>query len=101
LCPLYLFHDRWHYDLLFGLQSKHDLKDTNQLLYLIRKKPEGIAVIDLKDAYPTVMEDLQVYAICEYLVLFDEFLLHDIHVLIIALVFVHRTLWKELLGLLA
>jgi hypothetical protein len=68
---------------------------------LIRKKPEGIAVIDLKDAYPTVMEDLQVYAICECLILFDEFLLYDIHVLIIALEFIHRTLWKELLGLLA
>lgn len=26
----------------------------------MRKLPEGIAVIDLKDAYPTVMEDLQV-----------------------------------------
>ncbi|CAI0454384.1 unnamed protein product [Linum tenue] len=39
--------------------AKHDLKDKNQLLHLIRKFPEGIAVIDLKDAYPTVMEDLQ------------------------------------------
>ncbi|KAE8125850.1 hypothetical protein FH972_020619 [Carpinus fangiana] len=49
-----------HYDgKHFCYKSKHDLKDTNQLLYLIRKKPEGIAVIDLKDAYPTVMEDLQ------------------------------------------
>ncbi|XP_059443895.1 transcription initiation factor IIE subunit beta-like [Corylus avellana] len=49
-----------HYDgKHFCYKSKHDLKDTNQLLYLIRKKPEGIAVIDLKDAYPSVMEDLQ------------------------------------------
>ena len=42
------------------LQSKHALKDKSELLYLIRKYPEGIAVIDLKDAYPTVIEDLQV-----------------------------------------
>ncbi|GLU17347.1 hypothetical protein SLE2022_337180 [Rubroshorea leprosula] len=49
-----------HYDgKRFSYKSKHDLKDKNQLLYLIRKFPEGIAVIDLKDAYPTVMEDLQ------------------------------------------
>uniref|UniRef100_A0A9I9DDA4 TFA2 Winged helix domain-containing protein n=1 Tax=Cucumis melo TaxID=3656 RepID=A0A9I9DDA4_CUCME len=49
-----------HYDgRRFSYKSKHDLKDKNQLLYLIRKFPEGIAVIDLKDAYPSVMEDLQ------------------------------------------
>ncbi|EPS67610.1 hypothetical protein M569_07158, partial [Genlisea aurea] len=43
----------------FSYKSKHDLKDKSQLLVLIRKFPEGIAVIDLKDAYPSVMEDLQ------------------------------------------
>ncbi|OVA04071.1 Transcription factor TFIIE beta subunit [Macleaya cordata] len=43
----------------FSYKSKHDLKDKSQLLVLIRKFPEGINVIDLKDAYPTVMEDLQ------------------------------------------
>lgn len=43
----------------FSYKSKHDVKDKNQLLVLVRKFPEGIAVIDLKDAYPTVMEDLQ------------------------------------------
>ncbi|KAG2683030.1 hypothetical protein I3843_10G013100 [Carya illinoinensis] len=43
----------------FSYKSKHDLKDKTQLLHLIRKFLEGIAVIDLKDAYPTVMEDLQ------------------------------------------
>ncbi|PIA31446.1 hypothetical protein AQUCO_04900029v1 [Aquilegia coerulea] len=43
----------------FSYKSKHDLKDKNDLLKLIRKFPEGIAVIDLKDAYPTIMEDLQ------------------------------------------
>ncbi|KAG7015180.1 General transcription factor IIE subunit 2, partial [Cucurbita argyrosperma subsp. argyrosperma] len=49
-----------HYDgRRFSYKSKHDLKDKNQLLYLIRKFPEGIAVIDLKDSYPSVMEDLQ------------------------------------------
>ncbi|KAL7138544.1 hypothetical protein ABFS83_10G170900 [Erythranthe nasuta] len=40
-------------------KSKHDLKDKSQLLVLIRKFPEGIAVIDLKDSYPTVLDDLQ------------------------------------------
>ncbi|CAL5361397.1 unnamed protein product [Camellia sinensis] len=50
-----------NYDgMCFAYKSKHALKDKNQLLILIRKFPEGIAVIDLKDAYPTVMEDLQV-----------------------------------------
>ncbi|KAI9117865.1 hypothetical protein K1719_011007 [Acacia pycnantha] len=43
----------------FSYKSKHDLKDKNQLLYLIRKFPEGIPAIDMKDSYPTVMEDLQ------------------------------------------
>lgn len=40
-------------------KSKYGIKDKTELLQLIRKYPEGIAVIDLKDAYPTVMEDLQ------------------------------------------
>ncbi|KAG5228370.1 transcription factor IIE [Salix suchowensis] len=49
-----------HYDgKRFSYKSKHDLKDKSQLLVLIRKFPEGIAVIDLKDAYPNVMDDLQ------------------------------------------
>ncbi|XP_044486564.1 transcription initiation factor IIE subunit beta-like [Mangifera indica] len=49
-----------HYDgRRFSYKSKHDVKDKSELLVLIRKFPEGIAVIDLKDAYPTVMEDLQ------------------------------------------
>ncbi|GER25903.1 transcription initiation factor IIE subunit beta [Striga asiatica] len=43
----------------FSYKSKYSLKDKSQLLVLIRKFPEGIAVVDLKDAYPTVMEDLQ------------------------------------------
>ncbi|XP_037497234.1 general transcription factor IIE subunit 2 [Jatropha curcas] len=43
----------------FSYKSKHDLKDKNQLLSLICKFPEGIATIDLKDAYPAVTEDLQ------------------------------------------
>ncbi|KAF8379457.1 hypothetical protein HHK36_028893 [Tetracentron sinense] len=43
---------------VFDIQA-FDLKDKNQLLVLIRKFPEGIAVFDFKDAYPTVMEDLQ------------------------------------------
>ncbi|KAG9148579.1 hypothetical protein Leryth_018292 [Lithospermum erythrorhizon] len=49
-----------HYDgKRFSYKSKHALKNKDQLLILIRKFPEGIAVIDFKDAYPTVMDDLQ------------------------------------------
>ncbi|CDP09781.1 unnamed protein product [Coffea canephora] len=49
-----------HYDgERFSYKSKHDLRNKDQLLVLVRKFPEGIAVIDLKDAYTTVMEDLQ------------------------------------------
>lgn len=42
-------------------QSKHNVKDKSQLLELIRKFPEGIAVVDLKDSYPSVMNDLPVW----------------------------------------
>jgi transcription initiation factor TFIIE subunit beta len=50
-----------HIDLVFVLmQSKHDLNGKDQLLYLIRKYPEGLPVVEVKDAYPTVLEDLQV-----------------------------------------
>ncbi|KAG5040688.1 hypothetical protein JHK85_013164 [Glycine max] len=49
-------------DLL--LESKYGIKDKTELLQLVRKYPEGLAVIDLKDAYPTVMEDLQTLAAC-------------------------------------
>ena len=45
------------------MQSKHDLKGKDQLLVLIRKFAEGLAVMEIKDAYPTVMEDLQVMLI--------------------------------------
>ena len=49
------------YNFSFNLvQSKHDLKGKDQLLSLIRKFPEGLPVVDVKDAYPSVMEDLQV-----------------------------------------
>lgn len=43
----------------FSYKSKHDLKGKDNLLTLIRKFPEGLPVIDVKDAYPTVMDDLQ------------------------------------------
>lgn len=45
--------------LLYFLQRKHDLKGKAELLSLIRKFPDGIAVVDVKDAYPTIMEDLK------------------------------------------
>lgn len=43
----------------FSYKSKYDLKGKDQLLSLIRKFPEGLAVVDVKDAYPSVMEDIQ------------------------------------------
>ncbi|KAL9238698.1 hypothetical protein vseg_013087 [Gypsophila vaccaria] len=43
----------------FSYKAKHEVKNKEQLLVLIRKFPEGMPVIDLKDAYPNVMEDLQ------------------------------------------
>ncbi|XP_004294670.1 PREDICTED: uncharacterized protein LOC101299939 [Fragaria vesca subsp. vesca] len=49
-----------HYDgKCFSYKSKHAVKDRSQLLAIVQKFPEGIPVIDLKDAYPSVMEDLQ------------------------------------------
>ncbi|KAJ0791562.1 putative transcription initiation factor TFIIE, beta subunit, TFA2, Winged helix domain 2 [Helianthus annuus] len=44
----------------FSYKSKHSVRDQKELLRLIQTFAEGIAVADLKDAYPTVMEDLQV-----------------------------------------
>uniref|UniRef100_A0A7N0T0K0 TFIIE beta domain-containing protein n=1 Tax=Kalanchoe fedtschenkoi TaxID=63787 RepID=A0A7N0T0K0_KALFE len=44
----------------FSYKVMHEVKEKWELLYLVRKYPEGIAVIDLKDAYPNVEEDLQV-----------------------------------------
>ncbi|GFQ01332.1 general transcription factor iie subunit 2 [Phtheirospermum japonicum] len=43
----------------FSYKSKHNVKNKDELLILIRKFPEGIAVIDLKDSYTAVMDDLQ------------------------------------------
>ncbi|PKU69358.1 uncharacterized protein LOC110110151 [Dendrobium catenatum] len=49
-----------HYDgRCFSYKSKHDLKGKDQLLSLIRKYPEGLAVVDVKDSYASVMDDLQ------------------------------------------
>lgn len=46
--------------IFIPMQSKHDLKGKDSLLTLIRKYPEGLPVVDVKDAYPTVLDDLQV-----------------------------------------
>ncbi|KAH7445915.1 hypothetical protein KP509_01G028400 [Ceratopteris richardii] len=43
----------------FSYKSKHDLKNKQDLLVLIRKVPEGIPTGDLKDSYPAVLKDLQ------------------------------------------
>lgn len=45
------------------LQSKHGLEDRDQVLRFIRKFPDGIDVDEVKDEYPTVMEDVQVNSI--------------------------------------
>ncbi|KFK28665.1 hypothetical protein AALP_AA7G030300 [Arabis alpina] len=45
-------------DLLYQ-GATHDVKDKSQLLSLVKKYPDGIAVNELKDAYPNVLEDLQ------------------------------------------
>ncbi|XVF50285.1 hypothetical protein PTKIN_Ptkin04bG0084000 [Pterospermum kingtungense] len=45
---------------LFSYKAKRDVKKKNELLVLIRIYIEGIDVIDLKDTYLNVMEDLQV-----------------------------------------
>ncbi|CAM8980268.1 unnamed protein product [Rhodiola kirilowii] len=44
----------------FSYKAKHEVKEKNELLRLIRTHTEGIAVMDLKDSYPNVEEDLQV-----------------------------------------
>ncbi|XP_071730731.1 transcription initiation factor IIE subunit beta-like [Rutidosis leptorrhynchoides] len=43
----------------FSYKSKHNVRDQEELLRLITTFAEGIAVADLKDAYPTVTKDLQ------------------------------------------
>ncbi|KAI3843414.1 hypothetical protein MKX03_024308 [Papaver bracteatum] len=43
----------------FSYKPTHDIKNKTELLQLIRKNPEGIAISELKDAYLGVMEDLQ------------------------------------------
>ncbi|KAL5548990.1 hypothetical protein UlMin_004221 [Ulmus minor] len=59
--------------LVFNTYSKHDLKDKSQLIYLIWKYPEGIVVIDLKDSYPTVMEDLHTLKVARHIWLLSNF----------------------------
>ncbi|XP_010434296.1 PREDICTED: transcription initiation factor IIE subunit beta [Camelina sativa] len=49
-----------HYDgRRFSYKATHDVKDKSQLRSLVYKYLDGIAVVDLKDAYPNVMEDLK------------------------------------------
>ncbi|CAH8275953.1 unnamed protein product [Arabidopsis lyrata] len=55
-----------HYDgRRFSYKATHDVKDKNQLLSLVSKYPDGIAVVDLKDAYPNVIEDLKALSASE------------------------------------
>ncbi|CAH8275911.1 unnamed protein product [Arabidopsis lyrata] len=50
-----------HYDgrSRFSYKATHDIKDKKQLLSFVNKSSNVIDVVDLKDAYPNVMEDLQ------------------------------------------
>ncbi|URD97963.1 factor IIE subunit [Musa troglodytarum] len=43
----------------FSYKSKYDIKGKDQLLSLVRKYPEGLQVVEVKDSYPSVLEDLQ------------------------------------------
>jgi len=48
-------------DIVFALvQPTHDLTGTDQLYSLIKAQEYGIVVEELKDSYPSVLEDLQV-----------------------------------------
>jgi transcription initiation factor TFIIE subunit beta len=42
------------------VQPKHILTGRDELLGLIKEKECGLPVEDIKDAYPSVLEDLQV-----------------------------------------
>ncbi|KAF3323430.1 transcription initiation factor IIE subunit beta [Carex littledalei] len=42
----------------FSYKSKHDLKGKDDLLRLIRRNVEGLPVVDVKDSYTSVMDDL-------------------------------------------
>ncbi|CAL4912856.1 unnamed protein product [Urochloa decumbens] len=44
---------------LFSYEPTHDLSGRDELLSLIKKEKDGIAVEDIKDAYPSVLDDLQ------------------------------------------
>lgn len=52
------------YDIVFW-QSKHDLKNKDELLVLVRKYPEGVPMGDLKDSYPGIQADVQVFLVVE------------------------------------
>ena len=51
-------------DIVFALvQPTHDLTRRDQLYSLIKEQEYGIVVEELKDSYPSVLEDLQVTAL--------------------------------------
>jgi hypothetical protein len=52
-----------HFDFVIGnsVQSKHELKGKDDLLRLIRRNVEGLPVVDVKDSYTSVMDDLMVH----------------------------------------
>ncbi|CAI9089710.1 OLC1v1024330C1 [Oldenlandia corymbosa var. corymbosa] len=43
----------------FSYKPNHNVRNKDQLLDLIRKFQEGIAVVDLKDSYPNAIQDLE------------------------------------------
>ena len=50
----------------WSVQSTHEAKNMDELLVVIQNNYNGMPVIDLEDAYPNVMEDLQVtsFSLC-------------------------------------
>ncbi|KAJ3669370.1 hypothetical protein LUZ60_011320 [Juncus effusus] len=43
----------------YSYKAKHDLGGKDELLHLIRKHVEGLPVVDVKDSYEGVLDDLQ------------------------------------------
>ena len=51
-----------NYDVVLW-QLKHNLKKKEELLILVRKLLEGVPMGDLKDSYPGIQADVQVFMV--------------------------------------
>ncbi|XP_039011434.1 general transcription factor IIE subunit 2-like [Hibiscus syriacus] len=61
----------------FSYKAKHDVKNKDELLVLIREYIQGIAVIDLKDTYPNAMEDLKALKSADHIWHLSDFDFND------------------------